>query len=189
MTTTYRGYEKPDPDNTLLNDCQRLQNALDAIDTDVNDLLSSASSTFSSLQASTLLTTIKTVDGTGSGLDADLLDGLSSGDFAPFAHVGAGGTSHADVTSATAGFMTAVMKTKLDGIATGAQVNTVVSVAGKVGAVTLVASDCSAAPDTHIGTSGTSHAEVTTATAGYMAAADKIILNSLKSGRLLFNRG
>jgi len=33
------------------------------------------------LSASTLLTLIKTVDGTGSGLDADLLDGTSSADF------------------------------------------------------------------------------------------------------------
>ena len=44
-------------------------------------------------------------------------------------------------TTALAGLMTGADKTKLDGIAAGAQVNTVTSVAGKTGAVTLVAAD------------------------------------------------
>lgn len=40
--------------------------------------------------------------------------------FAPSAHVGAGGTAHADATTSVAGFMSAADKTKLDGVATGA---------------------------------------------------------------------
>jgi len=44
-------------------------------------------------------------------------------------------------TTSTAGLMTDADKTKLDGIAAGAQVNTVDSVAGKTGAVTLVKAD------------------------------------------------
>lgn len=44
-------------------------------------------------------------------------------------------------TTAAAGSMSAADKTKLDGIAAGAQVNTVTSVAGKTGAVTLVKGD------------------------------------------------
>jgi hypothetical protein len=44
-------------------------------------------------------------------------------------------------TTSLAGLLTSADKTKLDGIAAGAQVNTVTSVAGKTGVVTLVASD------------------------------------------------
>jgi hypothetical protein len=44
-------------------------------------------------------------------------------------------------TTSAAGVMTASDKTKLDGIATGAQVNAVTSVAGKTGAVTLTKND------------------------------------------------
>ena len=45
-------------------------------------------------------------------------------DFAPAAHVGAGGSAHADAIAAgAAGFMSGADKSKLDGIATGAQVN------------------------------------------------------------------
>ena len=60
---------------------------------------------------------------------------------APIAHVGAGGAAHAAATSSTAGFMSASDKQKLDGIAAGAQANTVTSVAGRTGAVTLAVSD------------------------------------------------
>ena len=63
-------------------------------------------------------------------------------DAAPAAHVGSGGAAHANaVASGAAGFMTGADKTKLDGIAAGAQVNTVTSVAAKTGAVTLVKGD------------------------------------------------
>lgn len=60
---------------------------------------------------------------------------------APIAHVGAGGAAHAAATSSTAGFMSASDKQKLDGIASGAQANTVTSVAGRTGAVTLSVAD------------------------------------------------
>jgi hypothetical protein len=44
----------------------------------------------------------------------------ASTDYAPIAHVGSGGTAHSAATGATAGFMSAADKTKLDGVATGA---------------------------------------------------------------------
>lgn len=56
-------------------------------------------------------------------------------------HVGSGGAAHAAATTAAAGFMSSADKTKLDGIAAGAQVNSVTSVAGKTGAVTLAKAD------------------------------------------------
>lgn len=60
---------------------------------------------------------------------------------APASHVGSGGAAHAAATTSVNGFMSAADKTKLDGIAAGAQVNTVTSVAGKTGAVTLAKAD------------------------------------------------
>ena len=48
----------------------------------------------------------------------------ATGDFAPAGHVGSGGTAHANaVASGAAGFMTGADKAKLDGVASGAEVN------------------------------------------------------------------
>jgi hypothetical protein len=66
-------------------------------------------------------------------------------DAAPIAHVGSGGTAHAAASTSVAGFMSAADKTKLDGIAAGAQVQAVSSVAGRTGAVTLAVADVSGA--------------------------------------------
>ena len=49
--------------------------------------------------------------------------------------------THSNATTLVAGFMSALDKTKLDGVEAGAQVNTVTSVAGKTGVVTLVKAD------------------------------------------------
>lgn len=88
--------------------------------------------TWNANSANDILTKIKTVDGTGSGLDADTLDGLQATAFAtsaqgtladnatPNTHVGTGGTAHADVTTTVDGFMSAADKVKLNGIATSA---------------------------------------------------------------------
>jgi hypothetical protein len=57
------------------------------------------------------------VDGSGSGLDADLLDGRHATDFASSVH------GHSAVTQAADGFMAAIDKQKLDGIQTGAENN------------------------------------------------------------------
>ncbi|WP_020621172.1 phage tail protein [Paenibacillus daejeonensis] len=76
---------------------------------------------------------------------------------------------------------TTAEKTKLGGIATGAQVNTVTSVAGKTGAVALVKADVGLgnvdnvqqAPLTHVGAGGPAHAAATASVAGFLSAADK----------------
>ncbi|GBG11328.1 hypothetical protein PAT3040_06129 [Paenibacillus agaridevorans] len=89
-----------------------------------------------------------------------------------------------------AGRMSAADKSKLNGITAGAQVNTVSSVAGKTGAVTLAKADVGLgnvdnvqqAPLTHVGTGGTAHAAATTAAAGFMSAADKSKLDGIASG-------
>lgn len=52
-------------------------------------------------------------------------------------HMGSGGSSHALATSSAHGFMSSIDKTKLDGIESRAQKNTVTSVAGKTGTVSL----------------------------------------------------
>lgn len=45
--------------------------------------------------------------------------------YAPLAHVGAGGSAHADATTSVDGFMSAADKSKLDGIQAGADVNNI----------------------------------------------------------------
>lgn len=60
------------------------------------------------------------------------LSGYGITDAAPSSHVGSTGTAHGNATTAVAGFMSSVDKTKLDGIASGATANTgtVTSVSG-----------------------------------------------------------
>lgn len=67
-------------------------------------------------------------------------------------------------------------KSKLDGIAAGAQVNTVTSVAGKTGAVTLSAADVGAASTSH------SHTAATTSVAGFLSTSDKSKLDGIAAG-------
>jgi hypothetical protein len=88
-----------------------------------------------------------------------------------------------------AGRMSAADKVKLDGISAGAQVNTVVSVAGKTGAVTLTKADVGLgnvdnvqqAPLSHVGSGGLAHAAATTSAAGFMSTADKTKLDGIAS--------
>lgn len=61
-----------------------------------------------------ILAAIKTVDGTGSGLDADLLGGISSSGYSLSGH------NHPNASQSSPGFMSDVDKTKLDGVASGA---------------------------------------------------------------------
>ena len=94
------------------------------------------------------------------------------------ADVGAASASHSHTaaTTSAAGFMSATDKAKLDGIALGAQVNSVISVASKTGAVTLSAADVGAASASH------SHTAATTSAAGFMSATDKAKLDGIASG-------
>ncbi len=72
--------------------------------------------------AAEILAALLTVDGAGSGLDADLLDGLHAAGFTVIGHTGAGGTAHADVIDGGSdGFMTGAQSTKLTGIETAAK--------------------------------------------------------------------
>jgi len=56
-------------------------------------------------------------------------------------HHGSTGNTHGEATTSVSGFMSSTDKTKLNGIESGAQVNTVTSVAGRTGAVTLAKAD------------------------------------------------
>lgn len=87
-----------------------------------------------------------------------------------------GNHTHGNATTTSAGFMTTAQVSKLNGIAEGAQVNTVTSVAGKTGAVTLSASDVGAAASSH------SHDAATTASAGFMTTAQVSKLNGIAAG-------
>lgn len=67
--------------------------------------------------------------------EADTLDGLHASAFALANH------GHGHASTSSAGFMAPTDKVKLNGIAAGAQVNSVNSVNGKTGIVTLTAAD------------------------------------------------
>ena len=87
-----------------------------------------------------------TVDAKGrviAGTNPTTLSGYGITDATPSSHIGTGGTSHAAVTTTTNGFMSSTDKSKLDGIAAGAQVNSVTSVQGRTGAVILSKADVS----------------------------------------------
>ena len=85
--------------------------------------------------ASEILTAVKTVDGAGSGLDADLLDGNEATAFATAAQgtladsalqssdIGVSVQAYSAVLAATTASFTTADETKLDGIEAGAQVN------------------------------------------------------------------
>jgi hypothetical protein len=83
--------------------------------------------------------------GTGSGLDADMIGGINlaglDGRYAATNH------GHIEASSSNAGFMSATNFSKLQGIASGAQVNTVTSVNTKTGAVSLNTGDLTEAQD------------------------------------------
>ena len=95
MITTSRGFKKPeDTDNADLrifvgDNMDTLELVLDDIDTDKLDA--------SAYTASDVLAKIKTVDGSGSGLDADKLDGKHASEFAANSHT----HTSSDVTDAT----------------------------------------------------------------------------------------
>jgi hypothetical protein len=90
--------------------------------------------------------------------DKSKLDGLDANNYAPIAHVGSGGSAHADVTASVDGFMKAADKAKLDGLDAN-----------------------NYAPIGHVGSGGTAHADVTTSVDGFMKAADKVKLDGLNS--------
>lgn len=95
--------------------------------------------------------------------------------YAPISHVGAGGTAHANVAAGgAAGFMTGADKTKLDGIAAGAQVNVPTNLTISTSATTLTVNS-----DT--GTDAVLPA-ATTSVAGVMTATDKTKLDGIASG-------
>jgi len=128
--------------------------------------------------AQEILDALKTVDGAGSGLDADLLDGSQ--------HRGLGGGEHANATPAAAGFIAAGDKTKLDGIEPGATADqtgqeildalkTVDGAGSGLDADLLDGSQ-------HRGLGGGEHAVATPTVDGFMSAVDKAKLNGIEAG-------
>ncbi|HLO11492.1 MAG TPA: hypothetical protein VK190_04485 [Pseudoneobacillus sp.] len=98
--------------------------------------------------------------------------------------------STAVVTTSANGLMASTDKSKLDGIAAGAQVNTVTSVAGKTGAVTLGAADITTDASNRFVTDSdktnwngkASTAVATTGANGLMSSTDKSKLDGVSTG-------
>lgn len=65
--------------------------------------------------ATEIFTAVSALDGAGTGLDSDTVDGSHAAAFAPSSHVGSGGSAHALATTSVAGFLSAADKTTLDG--------------------------------------------------------------------------
>lgn len=142
-----------------------------------------------SMTAPEILTALKSVDGAGSGLDADTLDGLDPTAFTPIAHVGSGGAQHANATTGTAGFMSSADKIKLNGIEDGAQTQNANEVPIQDTADNFVATNVedalaeeATARKQHAQSGGNAHPAVNTTTAGFMTAADKVKLNGIENG-------
>lgn len=93
-----------------------------------------------------------------------------SGVYAPLAHVGSGGTAHSAATTGVAGFMSAADKTKLDGIAAGAQVNVPTDLSLGTITATSIPLNSSTGADVTL-------PSATTTQAGLQSAADKTKLD------------
>jgi len=109
--------------------------------TGTNATLSSATTSLAGVMSSADKTKL---DGIAAGAQVNVATNLTYSTAATTGTVNSSTGTNATIPAATttlAGLMTNADKTKLDGIATGAQVNTVTSVAGKTGAVTLVKAD------------------------------------------------
>jgi hypothetical protein len=95
--------------------------------------------------------------------------------YAPNAHVGTTGTAHGNATTTVAGFMSNTDKTKLDGIAAGAQVNVATNLA--IGTRTTTAVPVTSSTGTNVDLPA-----ATTTLAGVMSSADKVKLNGIAAG-------
>ena len=127
--------------------------------------------------------------------DKSKLDGLDANNYAPIAHVGSGGSAHADVTTSVDGFMKAADKAKLDGLDANnyapighvgsggtAHADATTSVNGFLSAADKTKINnlgTTYAPIAHVGSGGSAHADVTTSVAGFMKAADKAKLDEI----------
>jgi len=101
---------------------------------------------------------------------------------APLSHVGSGGAAHADATTSAAGFMTAAMVAKLNGIATGA--NNYVHPSTHPPSIIAQDSSNRFVTDAEKSTwnAKASTAVATTSANGLMAAADKTKLDGIAAG-------
>jgi len=148
--------------------------------------------------ATQLLAAIKTVDGSGSGLDADTLDGNNSSAFylatnpsgytsnvgtvtsvgATSPLVSSGGVAPSisvpAANSTTNGYMSSAYASKLDGIAAGAQVNVATN-------LTYSTASTTGTVNSSTGTNATIPA-ATTALAGLLTSTDKTKLDGIDAG-------
>ena len=94
--------------------------------------------------------------------------------YAAIAHVGATGSAHGAATTAAAGFMSSADKTKLNGIAPGAQVNVGTDLSVTYFGLSARISSSTGANDDILA--------ATTTTAGLMSAPDKAKLDAVEAG-------
>lgn len=98
-----------------------------------------------------------------------------SGAYTPISHVGSTGASHGVATTSVNGFMSSTDKTKLDGIASGAQVNIATDLSLGTITSTTIPLNSSTGADVTL-------PAVTTSLAGLMTSSDKTKLDGIASG-------
>ncbi len=106
------------------------------------------------------------------GTNPTTLSGYGITDATPSSHVGSTGTAHGVVTTSVNGFMSSTDKSKLDGIAAGAQVNVATDLSLGAATATTIPLNSSTGADVVL-------PAVTTTTAGLMGSADKVKLDGI----------
>ena len=110
-----------------------------------------------------------------SGTNPTTLSGYGITDATPSSHIGSTGTAHDVVTTSVNGFMSSTDKSKLDGIAAGAQVNVATDLSLGAATATTIPLNSSTGADVIL-------PAVTTTTAGLMGSADKTKLDGIEAG-------
>lgn len=135
------------------------------------------------------------------GTNPTTLAGYGITDAAASSHVGATGAAHGNATTSVAGFMSSTDKTKLDGVASGANNYahpTSGATAGTYKSVTVDANGhvtagtnpttlagygiTDAAASSHVGATGSAHGVATTSINGFMSSTDKTKLDGVATG-------
>lgn len=140
-------YLKETIENTDI-DVSALDNRVDTVETNLTAHIGSRGSAHTNVtttEAGFMSAADKTkLNGIAAGAQVNVATNLSSSYASTAVNIASSTGTTTSINSATtslAGVLSASDKTKLDGIAAGAQVNTVTSVAGKTGVVTLVKAD------------------------------------------------
>lgn len=166
--------DRTDPDNPVISsesggDVTSVNGQTGVVVLDTDDVAEGVSNLYFTNARASAAAPVQSVNGQTGAVDL-------SGSYAPLSHVGSGGTAHANVVAGgAAGFMTGTDKTKLDGIAVGAQANVPTDLS--LGTVTNTTIPLNSSTGTDV-----TLPAATTSTAGLLSGTDKTKLDSVQAG-------